>query len=45
MEMLKKIFAGPKEIAVALSGISLLGMYLFYVRKHIEGESKKVLKN
>lgn len=43
--MVKKIFGGPKEIAVALSGISLLGMYFFYVRKHVQGESKAVLKN
>ena len=45
MEMLKKIFTSPKEIAVAVSGISLLGMYLLYVRKHVQGENKRVLKN
>lgn len=45
MEILKKIFGGPKECAIAVSGLSLVGLYLFYVRKHVQGEQKKPLKN
>lgn len=42
MDKIKKIVEDPLELTLAISGLGLLGFYLFYARDHLfEGRKKK----
>lgn len=45
MQILKTLFNSPKETVFAISGLTLVGVYLFYARKHVLGNQKKCFKS